>query len=220
LCTATDKWGNASRNLLDGPLSTGSIERRPRAPAAEHDSSRAASAATQEGILDFSDAQIKVQHLPSDEGVVKLSNKGRYGVRALFDLAFHGDGTSSQIRDIAERQRIPARFLEQIFQDLRRANLVSSKRGPRGGYQLTRAAREISLGDILRALEGNAGAYAIDEAADPDDAPDVVVTESAFRDVAKRVAACFDEVSLEDLCMRAEELGVRRSTPGGYAYSI
>ena len=151
---------------------------------------------------------------------MKLSNKGRYGVRALFDLAFHGEGTSSQIREIAERQRIPARFLEQIFQDLRRAGLVSSKRGPRGGYQLTRPAREISLGDVLRALEGNAGAFAVDEASERDDSPDVAVTEAAFREVARRVAACFEEVSLEDLCLRAEELGVQRTAAGGYVYSI
>ena len=151
---------------------------------------------------------------------MKLSNKGRYGVRALFDLAFHGEGNSSQIREIAERQRIPPRFLEQIFQDLRRAGLVSSKRGPRGGYQLTRPAREISLGDALRAIEGNAWTYALDESTETDDSPDVAVTEAAFRDVARNVAACFEQVSLEDLCLRAEEFGVRRSTPGGYAYSI
>jgi DNA-binding IscR family transcriptional regulator len=48
---------------------------------------------------------------------VKLSNKGRYGVRALYDIAFHNDGRPTQIREIAEREMIPARFLEQIFQD-------------------------------------------------------------------------------------------------------
>ena len=94
---------------------------------------------------------------------MKLSNKGRYGVRALFDLAFHGEGASTQIKDIAERQAIPGRFLEQIFQDLRRASLVSSKRGPRGGYQLTRPAREISVGDVIRALEGPITVYAANE---------------------------------------------------------
>jgi len=151
---------------------------------------------------------------------VKLSNKGRYGVRALFDLAFHGEGTSSQIREIAERQRIPARFLEQIFQDLRRAGLVSSKRGPRGGYQLTRAPREISLGDILRAVEGDIAGYAGDDAGAHEESPELAVTEAAFRDLGRRISTCFEEVSIEDLCMRAEEFGVRRNTPGGYVYSI
>ena len=85
---------------------------------------------------------------------VKLSNKGRYGVRALFDIAFHNDGRPTQIKDIAEREAIPARFLEQIFQDLKRAGLVGAKRGPRGGYHLARPAEEIRLGDVVRALEG------------------------------------------------------------------
>src|SRR4051795_6260860 len=85
---------------------------------------------------------------------VKLSNKGRYGVRALFDIAFHNNGRPTQIKDIAERAAIPARFLEQIFQDLKRAGLVGAKRGPRGGYHLARPAPEIRLGDVVRALEG------------------------------------------------------------------
>src|SRR5262252_4297447 len=85
---------------------------------------------------------------------VKLSNKGRYGVRALFDIAFHNDGRPTQIKDIASRESIPARFLEQIFQDLKRAGLVGAKRGPRGGYHLARPAYEIRIGDVVRALEG------------------------------------------------------------------
>lgn len=151
---------------------------------------------------------------------MKLSNKGRYGVRALFDMAFHGAGQSAQIRDIAERQSIPPRFLEQIFQDLRRAGLVSSKRGPRGGYQLTRPAREVSLGDIIRALEGQLSPYTADDEGTQGDAASIAVTEGAFRDLARRIEACFEEVSLEDLCARAEELGVKRGTPGGYVYVI
>src|SRR5690349_15572842 len=85
---------------------------------------------------------------------VKLSNKGRYGVRALFDIAFHNDGRPTQIREISEREMIPARFLEQIFQDLKKAGIIGAKRGPRGGYHLARPAAEITLGDVFRALEG------------------------------------------------------------------
>ena len=79
--------------------------------------------------------------------LVKLSNKGRYAVRALFDIAFYNDGRPTQVKDIAERQGIPPRFLEQIFQDLKRANIVGSKRGPQGGYSLARRAAEIRLGE-------------------------------------------------------------------------
>ena len=86
--------------------------------------------------------------------MLKVSNKGRYAVRALFDLAFHASDQPAQLRDIAARQRIPLRFLEQIFQDLKRARLVDSKRGPRGGYQLARSPDRICVGDVLRALDG------------------------------------------------------------------
>src|SRR5262245_1482126 len=84
---------------------------------------------------------------------MKFSSKGLYGVQAIFDLAFHAGG-AAQIKEICERQAIPPRFLEQVFQDLRRAGLVTSKRGPRGGYQLALAPEQIRLGDIVRALEG------------------------------------------------------------------
>ena len=85
---------------------------------------------------------------------MKLSSKGRYGVQAMFDLAFHSEGKAAQIKDICERQGIPARFLEQVFRDLRKAGIVPSKRGPRGGYQLTHAPAELRVGDIVRAIEG------------------------------------------------------------------
>jgi Rrf2 family iron-sulfur cluster assembly transcriptional regulator len=151
---------------------------------------------------------------------VKLSNKGRYGVRALFDLAFHGGGAAAQIREIAERQSIPPRFLEQIFQDLRRAGLVSSKRGPRGGYQLTRSPREITLGDVIRALEGKLSPYILEEDMAGGDASSIAITEAAFAELAQRIEACFEQVTLEQLCQRAEEQGVKRGAPGGYVYVI
>src|SRR6478736_6763883 len=85
---------------------------------------------------------------------MKLSTKTRYGVRAVFDIAFHNSGRPTQARDIARRQNIPLRYLEQIFQELRRAHLVDAKRGPRGGYLLTRAPEQITLGDVVRAVQG------------------------------------------------------------------
>lgn len=138
---------------------------------------------------------------------MKLSNKGRYGVRALFDIAFHNDGRPTQIREIAEREVIPARFLEQIFQDLRRAGLIGSKRGPRGGYHLARPASEISIGDVLRALEGPVAVIAAD------DAPGALgseATTSIFRDLAASIERCFDAISIADVCARGSELGLRR----------
>jgi Rrf2 family transcriptional regulator, iron-sulfur cluster assembly transcription factor len=152
---------------------------------------------------------------------VKLSNKGRYGVRALFDIAFHNDGRPTQIKDIAAREAIPARFLEQIFQDLKRAGLVGAKRGPRGGYHLARPAREIRLGDVVRALEGpiaiagrNEEARRTPQAADGKD-----VTEAVFRELSRRIEGCFDAVTIADMCHRGDELGLRKQHDS-YSYVI
>jgi Rrf2 family iron-sulfur cluster assembly transcriptional regulator len=139
--------------------------------------------------------------------LVKVSNKGRYGVRALFDIAFHNEGGPTQIREIAEREMIPARFLEQIFQDLKKAGILGSKRGPRGGYHLAREASAIKIGDVLRALEGPIIALVPDDER-PGKAPDA--TASVFRDLAVSIEKCFDDVTIEDVVKRGEKLGMRR----------
>lgn|SRR5690606_14494724 len=153
---------------------------------------------------------------------MKLSNKGRYAVRALFDIAFYNEGRPTQVKDIAERQSIPPRFLEQIFQDLKRAGIVGSKRGPQGGYSLARRPVEIRLGDVIRALEGP---IALGEREGGHRRPGTAgearrVTESVFRDLSSRVEACFDGVTIADVCARAEELGLRRPGIQRHVYVI
>jgi Rrf2 family protein len=152
---------------------------------------------------------------------LKLSNKGRYAVRALFDIAFYSDGGPTQVKDIAERQSIPPRFLEQIFQDLKRAGIVGSKRGPQGGYSLARRAVDIRLGDVVRALEGPITLGEREPGgrrSSPTDSRRV--TESVFRDLSSKVEACFDAVTVADLCERAEELGLRRPGTQRHVYVI
>ena len=85
---------------------------------------------------------------------MKLSTRGRYGIHAMYDLAVHyGDGPQS-IKMIAERQNIPEAYLEQLIALLRKAKLVISKRGAMGGYRLAHQPEEITVGQVLRALEG------------------------------------------------------------------
>lgn len=149
---------------------------------------------------------------------VKLSKKGRYAVRALFDIAFNNEGQPTQVKDIAERQTIPARFLEQIFQDLKRAGIVASKRGPQGGYSLARLPERISLGDVVRALEG---AIALaEEGATDKGPPSRRVTDAVFRDLSASIQRCFDDVSISDICTRAEQLGMHRPGIHRQAYVI
>lgn len=153
---------------------------------------------------------------------MKLSQKTQYGVRALFDLAFYQRGKPAQVREIAERQGIPARFLEQIFQDLKKAGLVQAKRGPRGGYTLIKAPDELKFGDIVRALEGEQVLGLRDSGSDVQDgdATSRAVSARVFRELGQRIEASLDSLSLENMCEYGEELGLQRKSPGKYVYMI
>jgi Rrf2 family protein len=156
---------------------------------------------------------------------MRLTSKTAYGVQAMFDLAFHGRDRAVQARETAERQGIPLRYLEQILQDLRRAGLVEGKRGPGGGYALARAAAEVRLSDVVAALdgpveelmsweessEGKRKARANDSA----DVPGLV-----WRELAGQVAGLFGGVTLQDLVVRAETMGVARAAGAPQMYFI
>lgn len=86
---------------------------------------------------------------------MKLSTKGRYGLRAMIDLARYSENEPVSISSIAARQDISERYLEQLVGLLKKAGLVRSIRGATGGYVLARNSGEISVGDVLRALEGS-----------------------------------------------------------------
>ena len=150
---------------------------------------------------------------------MKLSTKTRYAVRAVFDIAYHGRGHATQARDIARRQEVPLRYLEQIFQELRRANLVEAKRGPKGGYSLSRPAERITLGDVLRAVQGPIELLADEHLAERDGSNrPKAVTANIWRELAEKIGAAFDGVTIRDLCQRGEELGINRgeSQPNMY----
>ncbi len=85
---------------------------------------------------------------------MKMSTKGRYGLRALIDLAQFEEGAPVSITAIASRQGISERYLEQLMSKLKKAGIVTSVRGASGGYILAKDAAEVSVGDVLRALEG------------------------------------------------------------------
>lgn len=86
---------------------------------------------------------------------MKISTKGRYGVRAMLDLAANYSEGLSSLGSIAERQGISEGYLEQLFSTLKKSGLVLGTRGFQGGYSLSRSPGEIRVGDILRALEGS-----------------------------------------------------------------
>ena len=151
---------------------------------------------------------------------MKLSTRCRYATLALFDLAYHAGEDPTQVRQIAERQSIPLRFLEQIFQDLKRAKLVEGKRGRKGGYQLARDPHEISLGDIVRATEGPLEAcMGMDEAPVGPPTCSQDVCAQSWSDISTRVGRLFDEIALGHLVDRALAAGIPR-VDSGYMYFI
>jgi Rrf2 family transcriptional regulator, cysteine metabolism repressor len=85
---------------------------------------------------------------------MKLSTKGRYGVKAMFELALNYGNEPISIKAIAEKQAISEYYLEQLFGTLRKAGLITSSRGAMGGYVLSKLPAEISAADILNVLEG------------------------------------------------------------------
>lgn len=86
--------------------------------------------------------------------MMKLSTKGRYGVRAMAELAAHYGGAPISIKTISKEQNLSEYYLEQLFSPLRRANVIRSIRGAQGGYVLCKAPSEITVGDIMTILEG------------------------------------------------------------------
>ncbi|MDP8947445.1 MAG: Rrf2 family transcriptional regulator [Actinomycetota bacterium] len=86
--------------------------------------------------------------------IVRLTQKSKYAVRALVELALNEDDSPLGVAEIARRQRIPERFLEQIFGDLRRADVLESRRGAHGGYRFAMPTEEISVLDVVEILDG------------------------------------------------------------------
>ncbi len=85
---------------------------------------------------------------------MRISARSEYAIKAVLDLAMRGQRELVPIQVIATRQRIPQRYLEQVLLALKRAGLVTSKRGSAGGYHLTRPPDDLTVGDVLRAVEG------------------------------------------------------------------
>ena len=121
---------------------------------------------------------------------MKLSTKGRYGLRALIDLAQYGEQEAVSIQSISARQQISDSYLEQLVRKLKKAGLVTSVRGAQGGYRLARPAEEISVGDVLRALEGSIEAVSCQEGENPSCVgKDLCVARFVWQKVNKSIQA-------------------------------
>ena len=154
---------------------------------------------------------------------MKLSTKSRYGLRALFDIAYNSGMLPTQIQDISRRQEISPRYLEQIFQALKRKGILKSKRGPQGGYFLAKSPESITVKDVLHATEGN---IALVECAGGKSKKGgcsfngSCVTQTVWEEAGAKLDEYFATITLKTLCERAQTLGIKREQDLRFIYYI
>ncbi|MBF4693706.1 RrF2 family transcriptional regulator [Fusibacter ferrireducens] len=133
---------------------------------------------------------------------MKLSTRGRYGLKAMFDLAMHyGEGPIS-LTSISERQAISVNYLEQLISPLRKAGLVKSIRGAQGGYMLARPADKITVGIILTTLEGPLAptdCVVEDDDGDACDHSTYCVTKVIYEKIYESITSVVNSITLQHM---------------------
>jgi Rrf2 family protein len=149
---------------------------------------------------------------------MRLSLQVHYAICGIFDLAYNGQGELVQVRVIGERQGIPTRYLEQIFQRLRKADLIIGKRGPGGGYTLSRPPARINLREVVEAVEGPLGEAEGWHEGAGDAAPNR--PDFLWPELTSSFAQVLSATTLEQLCRQAARAAVRRAHPEALSYQI
>ncbi len=134
---------------------------------------------------------------------MRLTTKGRYAVTAMLDLAIHSGSGPISLADISGRQEISLSYLEQLFAKLRRNDLVSSVRGPGGGYRLSRDSSEIFVAQIVDAVNENVDATGCGGLNDCQDG-DTCLTHTLWRDLSQQIHDFLSDISLDSLVKRNE----------------
>jgi Rrf2 family protein len=136
---------------------------------------------------------------------MKLSTKGRYGTRAMLDLALHHGEGPIQLRDIASRQQISERYLEQLVLTLKAGGLLKSIRGAKGGFTLSKPPSEIKLIDIVQTLEGSICPVACIDDPESCSRVDECVTRDIWGDLGRAMTQVLESQTLQDLVTRHKE---------------
>ena len=132
---------------------------------------------------------------------MKLSTRGKYGVRALFEIARNFGKGPLAIKEIAERQKISLSYLEQILHRLGKAGIIESVRGPHGGYELARKPADLTIGDVIRVLEGP---IALSHCLEPGEGgncyqADDCVARMVWSRVGAKIEEALDSITFEQL---------------------
>lgn len=134
---------------------------------------------------------------------MRLTTKGRYAVTAMLDLALHAQNGPVSLADISERQGISLSYLEQLFAKLRRGSLVSSVRGPGGGYQLSRSMQGIQVAEVIDAVNESVDATRCQGQGDCHSG-DICLTHHLWCDLSQQIHEFLSGISLADLVTRRE----------------
>lgn len=137
---------------------------------------------------------------------MKISTKGRYAVRVMLDLAANNTGEYIKVKNIAERQDLSEKYLEQIISILNKAGFVKSVRGAQGGYKLTRAPKDYTVGMILRLTEGSLAPVACLDS-DPNECErcDTCDTLAVWKELQQAINNVVDNVTIQDLLERQQQ---------------
>jgi Rrf2 family cysteine metabolism transcriptional repressor len=137
---------------------------------------------------------------------MKLSTKGRYGTRALLDLALrYGEGPIP-LKDIAQRQRIPLPYLERLISPLKAARIIKSSRGVRGGIRLVKPPQEVRLNEVISLLEGSVAPVECVNNAKTCSHSDLCVARATWDDMKKAMNGALESTSLQDLVELAKQM--------------
>ena len=155
---------------------------------------------------------------------MRLTTMSRYGTRAVFDIAYHSGGLPVRVKDIAERQSIPLKYLEQIFYKLKKAEFIKSERGPGGGYVLTKDPSEITVGDIIKAVDEQIGLVSCvclsSEEGKPCDRAEMCVTRAVWQEAGRLISEYFNSVTIADLCKDIRNKDIKKEVIHPFEYHI
>ncbi|HWP96341.1 MAG TPA: Rrf2 family transcriptional regulator [Syntrophomonadaceae bacterium] len=137
---------------------------------------------------------------------MKISTKGRYGLRAMLDLALCSGGDHVALNTIAERQNISSNYLEQVFSILRKAGLVNSVKGAQGGYVLADSLNRITVGQILRALEGDLCVSSDNGENESGNSVEYCLKKQVWNKINESINTVVDAITLEDLLIEYKKM--------------
>ena len=151
--------------------------------------------------------------------MLTLSNKIMYSIEAVVDIAYHSNGRPVQSQRISSRQRTPGRYLEQSLQKLVKANILTGVRGPRGGYQLARERRRISVGEIVCIVTDLETENAVENNLTDSEISGKVLNPM-WGKIQNTILEQLDKITIEDLCIKANERGIQSEGRQTLDYAI